>query len=159
MRPKHVPGGTIRCYRRISETWARRMGYELCLFTMTDEHGVPCYHTNVMMAIGTTCAVVCLEAIADTAQRKDVAARLAAAGKEVVAISRAQVEQFCGNVLEVRDGSGRPLLVMSQRAERAFTGAQVAVLRRNFHDLVAVPVETIENIGGGGIRCMLGEIF
>jgi hypothetical protein len=46
---------------------------------------------------------------------------------EVVAITRAQVDEFCGNVLEVKGTGGKRVLAMSSRAFAAFTDAQKAV--------------------------------
>ena len=41
------------------------MKYKMVLFHATDVHGRPIYHTNVMMSVGTTVAVVCAECIED----------------------------------------------------------------------------------------------
>ena len=98
----------------LTEEWAAAMGFnEVVAFDATDADGRPIYHTNVVMAIGTSFAVVCTEAIADASQRERVLARLRSASKEVVQISRAQMGQFCGNVLELLDGRGRPFLALS----------------------------------------------
>ena len=45
-------------------------------FSATDAAGLPVYHTNVMMAIGTDFAVVCLESVADDKERKHLLSRL-----------------------------------------------------------------------------------
>ena len=57
-------------------------------------------HTNVMMAIGTDVAVVCLESVEDERERRRLAAKLGAT-HTVVDISRRQMAALCGNVLEV----------------------------------------------------------
>ena len=49
---------------------------ELVTFKATGAEGSPIYHTNVMMAIGSTCAVVCSESVADDAERQHLLARL-----------------------------------------------------------------------------------
>ena len=55
-----------RADRALAEQWVRDMGYEqLVAFGSFDEAGCPVYHTNVMMAVGTDWAVVCLEAVRD----------------------------------------------------------------------------------------------
>ena len=45
-------------------------------FHSTDAAGLPVYHTNVMMAVGTDVAVVCLESVADPAERQRLLAAL-----------------------------------------------------------------------------------
>ena len=45
-------------------------------FKATGADGSPIYHTNVMMAIGSTYAVVCSESVADENERQHLLARL-----------------------------------------------------------------------------------
>lgn len=45
-------------------------------FRTVDPAGADVYHTNVMMAIGTDVAVVCLEAVPDAAERAHLRERL-----------------------------------------------------------------------------------
>lgn len=49
---------------------------DLVTFHATDKAGLPVYHTNVMMAIGTDFAVVCLESVADEGERQHLRAKL-----------------------------------------------------------------------------------
>lgn len=144
----------------LTEEWAAAMGFnEVVAFDATDADGRPIYHTNVVMAIGTSFAVVCTEAIADASQRERVLARLRSASKEVVQISRAQMGQFCGNVLELLDGRGRPILALSEAAHLGFTGEDRLTLSRHVADFVSVPIPTIESVGGGSVRCCIAELF
>ena len=78
---------------------------------------------------------------------------------QVVEISRAQMGRMCGNVLELQDGRGLPVLAMSSQAHAAFTPEQRALLRRHVAALHHAPIDTIEYIGGGGVRCSLAELF
>eukprot|EP00123_Amoebidium_parasiticum_P008238 comp18669_c0_seq1/m.20327 comp18669_c0_seq1/g.20327 ORF comp18669_c0_seq1/g.20327 comp18669_c0_seq1/m.20327 type:complete len:854 (-) comp18669_c0_seq1:232-2793(-) len=148
-----------RAYRRIAETWAQRMGYKLVTFHATDIQGHPIYHTNVMMAVGTTVAVVCSESVEDPTEKETLLSTLKES-HEVVEITRAQMNEFCGNILEVH---GEPytkrLMCMSSRAYNAFTPEQREMLLKHVHELLHTDIPTIENIGGGGIRCMMGELF
>lgn len=132
---------------------------ELHAFDATDAQGRPIYHTNVVMSVGTGFAVVCDEAIADAQQRAALLAALRRNGRDVVQITRAQMGSMCGNVLELRDARGLPLLALSQRAHDAFTPAQRATLLRHVVRLVATNIDTLETIGGGSVRCCLGELF
>ena len=49
----------------LGQKWVDEMGYnDLVHFTATNSEG-PIYHTNVMMAIGSDVAVICLDSIKD----------------------------------------------------------------------------------------------
>ncbi len=71
-------------------------------------------------------------------------------------ISRVQMDCFCGNVLQV--GS---LVCMSSRAFAAFRAEQLAAIRDSDADveIVHAELELLESIGGGGVRCCIGELF
>lgn len=138
--------------------FGRELGYEVVAFRAFDARGTPIYHTNVMMSVGRRVAAVCLEAIRDPGERGAVAGRLEASGHELVPLSLAQVDEFAGNLLELRSRSGQALYVLSRRARRALRPEQVAVLERHGR-LVAAELDTIETHGGGSARCMLAEVF
>jgi len=147
-----------RCSKRVASQWAKRMGYQMCFFHASDAQEQPIYHTNVMMAVGSSVAIVCLESVTDLQERENLQ-RTLSVSHEVVAITRAQVDEFCGNVLEVKGTCGKRVLAMSSRAFAAFTDAQKEVLRRHTDELVHAAIPVIENVGGGGVRCMMAEIF
>jgi hypothetical protein len=141
--------------------WARAMNFRAEVFEATDAGGKAYYHTNVMMWIGTRCAVVCAEAIA-TDDRERVGASLRASGREVVEIDRAAVNSFAGNMLELATWDealgDSSVLVMSATARAALAGPRLQKLSGCVDTVLAVPVPTIERIGGGGVRCMLAEV-
>jgi len=137
--------------------FSRATGIEVVAFTTRGPGGVPLYHTNVMLAIGTGFAIACPDAIDDAGARRRVLARLRAGGRELVEIDAAQVAAFAGNVLEVATPAG-PVIAMSATARAALRPGQVARLAAHGR-IVAVPVPTIERVGGGSVRCMLGELF
>lgn len=78
---------------------------------------------------------------------------------KIVDISFTQMNCFCGNVLEVRGTSGQKIMVMSSRAHAAFTEEQKDTMLKHVDQLLHVPIPTIEDVGGGGVRCMMGELF
>ena len=78
---------------------------------------------------------------------------------EVVEISLPQLSQFCGNVLELQDGRGLPIMAMSTQAFEAFSEDQRRFMLRHVADLIHAPIHTLEAVGGGGVRCALGELF
>jgi len=78
---------------------------------------------------------------------------------EVVQISQQQMDALCGNALELLDGRGLPILAMSTQAYNAFTEDQRRIMRQHVADLVHAPIDTLENVGGGGVRCCIAELF
>jgi hypothetical protein len=136
----------------------RALGYRTVAFHAQDARGLSIYHTNVMMSVGSALAVVCLEALGDEGERRALIASLEAGGKTIVPLALAQVDEFAGNLLELRSSAGAPLFVLSARARRALRPDQLAVLARHGR-LVTAELETIETHGGGSARCMLAELF
>jgi hypothetical protein len=116
------------------------------------------YHTNVMMCIGETFAVVCSESIDDKAERKMVVENLKQDGKEVILISEDQLNNFAGNMLEVRGSDDRRFLVMSTAARQSLKPDQIAKLEKHA-TILSSSLDTIEACGGGSARCMMAEIF
>ncbi|MEM6261713.1 MAG: arginine deiminase-related protein [Bacteroidota bacterium] len=140
------------------EEFCSRLGIEGVAFHGVDEQGQAIYHTNVMMAMGHKFAVICLEAITDPEEKAFVTKRLVDTGHEVIPISLKQTHHFAGNLLQVYNHAGEPKLVMSERAFRSFTPDQIARFKA-FTDLLVIPIDTVETFGGGGVRCMLAEVF
>jgi hypothetical protein len=136
----------------------RQSGYQIFHFVATDRHGVPFYHTNVMMALGLKTAVVCLESISSASERAKLCEMLAATGHEIVAISQEQVLQFAGNMLFLSNQSGKCYWVCSEAAFQCLTELQRKILQKD-GDFITSSLPTIEAVGGGSARCMLGELF
>jgi len=147
-----------RTHPDLLRVFADEAGYDVCAFDTLDAAGRAIYHTNVMMAIGTQFAVICAATISGSRQRERVIERLTRTGRQVIDISLQQMEAFAGNLLEVQGENGAALIVLSRTAHEALTNEQCAMLQR-FGRLLPVAVETIEQVGGGGARCMLAEIF
>lgn len=147
-----------RADAHIFHLWCKKMGYTPCEFESVDSNGRTVYHTNVVMGIGTSVAVVCAESVKDATQRSNLLKTLAV-HHTVVQITLEQMNNFCGNVLEIAGAHNARLLVMSTRAHAAFTKEQHEVFSRHVKKVVHVPIPTIEDIGGGGVRCMMGELF
>ena len=126
-------------------------------FQKTDSELKPIYHTNVMMALGRTFAIVCLDTIEDKNERKNVLNHLKEDKKEIITISREQVDYYAGNMLEVK-GKEHSYLVMSQTAYESLTPQQIEAIERHTQILYS-DLSTIEICGGGSARCMLAEVF
>lgn len=148
-----------RADQQALEEWAATMRYEICAFHSRGLSGKPIYHTNVLMALGTTHAVICLEVIPDKEEQKAVVAKLKSTGKEIVEITNAQVDEFAGNMIELKGESG-PVWVMSSSAYNALTENQRDMLSNGGkHQLLHADLKTIEEHGGGSARCMIAELF
>ena len=118
----------------------------------------PIYHTNVMMCIGDTFAVICAECIDDKKERKMVLDSLRGDDKEIILITEAQVNNFAGNMLEVLGADDRRYLVMSSSAHQSLTKKQIAQLEEHV-TILSSSLDTIEACGGGSARCMMAEVF
>ena len=116
------------------------------------------YHTNLMMCLGETYAVLCADAIDDKKERKMVLDSLHGDEKEVVLITEDQVNNFAGNMLEVKGANDRRYLVMSTSAYKSLTKKQIAQLEEHV-TILSSSLDTIEACGGGSARCMMAEIF
>ena len=116
------------------------------------------YHTNVMMSIGETFAVICADAIDDKKERKMVLDCLKSDGKEIILITEEQVANFAGNMLQVRGANDKRYLVMSSNAHKALTAEQIAKLEKHC-EIITSDLSTIESCGGGSAACMMAEVF
>ena len=116
------------------------------------------YHTNVMMCLGETFAVICTDCIDDKKERKMVLDNLKENGKEIIVITEAQMNNFAGNMLEIRGTNDKRYLVMSASAHQSLTEKQVMQLEKHA-EILSSSLDTIEACGGGSARCMMAEIF
>lgn len=116
------------------------------------------YHTNVMMCLGESYAVICADTIDDKKERKMVLDSLKGDEKEVILITEEQVNTFAGNMLEVKGANDRRYLVMSAAAHQSLTKKQIAQLEEHV-TILSSSLDTIEACGGGSARCMMAEIF
>jgi hypothetical protein len=116
------------------------------------------YHTNVMMCLAEAFAVICLSCIDDKKERRNVIDHLKEDGKEIIDISEAQVNNFAGNMLQVRGENDISYLVMSEAAYNTLTENQIERLKKHSNILFS-SLDTIEACGGGSARCMMAEVF
>jgi hypothetical protein len=116
------------------------------------------YHTNVMMCLGDTFAVICADCIDDKKERKMVLDSLRGDDKEIILITEDQVNNFAGNMLEVKGKNDERFIVMSESAYKSLTKKQIAQLEAHV-EIIHSSLDTIEACGGGSARCMMAEIF
>jgi len=120
---------------------------------------LPIYHTNVMMCLGETFAVICLSSMDDKKERKLVVQHLKETGKEIIDITEDQVNCFAGNMLQVKGTNDDLYLVMSQSAYDSLTKFQIEQLEKHNKAILSSSLDTIEACGGGSARCMMAEVF
>lgn len=116
------------------------------------------YHTNVIMCVAETFAVICADCIDDKAERKMVLSKLKESGKEVIVISEEQVNNFAGNMLQVRGTNDERFLIMSNAAYESLTPSQIEKIEKHCK-IVHASLDIIEACGGGSARCMMAEVF
>ncbi|HAA20027.1 MAG TPA: amidinotransferase [Cytophagales bacterium] len=146
-----------RTHREVVMQVAEELGYDPLFFTANGPDGKPIYHTNVMMALGDSFAIICMESIQDPAERQLVTNVLKKTKHQIEEISTEQMGHFAGNVFPVINQVGKKLLLMSQQAHDALTIEQ-RVRWSAYGKLVPIPVPTIEKYGGGSIRCMIAGV-
>jgi len=147
-----------RTNKTVLEKFAQAHGYRAITFYSKDENGTEVYHTNVIMHIGETYAVICLESIKDEIERIAVSQLLTSTGHEIIPITLQQVHDYAGNMLQVKNNKGQKFTILSKKAHKALSKEQKDILKVHTN-LLPVDITTIETIGGGSVRCMMAEIF
>lgn len=123
-----------------------------------DGKRLPIYHTNVMMALAETFAVICLDSIDDKKERKNVVDHLKMDGREIIAITEQQMCHFAGNMLQVIGANEQRYMVMSSQAYKSLTDIQIKAIEKH-GPIIHSSLDTIELCGGGSARCMMAEVF
>lgn len=148
-----------RCDRQALMEFCQERDYLQLDFKTESSNKTPIYHTNVMLSIGESFAVICKDSVVEGFQKDILIEQLQASGKEVIEISLEQAEKsFCANILQLHNEQGERLIAMSQSAYQGFNESQLAILKRH-GKIIACDIATIEQVGGGSVRCMLAENF
>ena len=134
------------------------LDYEYFIFSAYDNSDSLIYHTNVMMCVAEEFVVACLDSIKDIDERQSFIELVENCDKELIEISMEQMENFAGNMLQVKSKNGEPILVMSSTAKKCLTSDQLSKLM-GYCKIVAPEISVIEINGGGSARCMMAEIF
>lgn len=146
-----------RTHPDVVAEFSHRTGYRTVTFSAADAGGQAIYHTNVILCIAETFAVVCLASITDPDERLMVRQELESLNKRIIDISLKQMASFAGNMLQVLTQKGQKLLLMSTRAFKALTPKQIELLD-DYVTLFHFDLSTIEGNGGGSARCMMAEV-
>ncbi len=146
-----------RTEKKLFEEWCDKMHFTPLSFYANDQ-GHPVYHTNVLMSVCENLVFICLEAVVGVDVRQRLLDCFNESNKEVVVISKSQMRNFLGNVLEIQNIQGESFLVMSTSAFEALDNVQKKSINKKIKILHS-PLNTIEYFGGGSARCMIAEIF
>jgi hypothetical protein len=147
-----------RTHEEVFNDFCKQLGYKPVLFNAVDKNDKMIYHTNVLMCIGSTYAVVCTDSIKDKEECKNVKKSLEKSGKKIVEISFDQMEHFAGNMLEVKNKEGKRFLIMSQTAFDCLKDEQKNYLEKEC-TILHPKIECVEVNGGGSARCMMAELY
>ena len=152
---------SLRLDEELFRKFCHKIGYEPVVFHSFQNAGterLPIYHTIVMMCVADQFVVICLDCIDDEMEREKVQEVIKASEKELIEISEEQMQQFAGNMLQVRNSEGKTFLVMSETAYNSLKPEQIAAIEK-YSEIIYSDLNTIETNGGGSARCMLAEVF
>jgi hypothetical protein len=136
---------------------ANILGYELISFDTSDESGKPVYHTNVILSIGTD-FIILSSGYLSNLDKERIISSLKKSGRMLIEIDMNQTKAFAGNMLELRNHLDEKIILLSETALNALNDFQISALQ-TAGLLLPVSIPTIEQLGGGSVRCMLAEIF
>ena len=143
-----------RTTQSVVNTVCNLLALKPVIFNAYDEKGTAVYHTNVLMCVATEFVMVGLNMV-PSEERKALVTHFLQSHHEVIDLSLDQINQFCGNAIELQGDNGR-ILALSQTALNAITPAQITVIQKTAK-LVPLPIPTIES-AGGSVRCMIAGV-
>lgn len=133
------------------------LDYTPITFRAFHEHGLPVYHTNVLMHIHSSIAGLCSDMI-HPSDKKAVLDAMHIHADHLIELSSVQVHQFAGNMLSIFNSKGDPCLIGSNTGYASLNQQQMQLIERSCIP-VSVNIPMIEKVGGGSARCMLAEIM
>lgn len=147
---------SIRTQKSLLESVAQQLHMRPVVFSASKK-GHEIYHTNVLMADGEDFVIANVDLIQETEQEKFIEVLNQTYGN-VVYLNQQQIDDFAGNALLVKNRKGEKYLLMSERAHKSLLPAQMDVIEK-YCRILSSPIPTIENVGGGSVRCMLAENY
>lgn len=152
---------SLRLDEKLFRDLCEKIGYEPVVFhSFQNAMGkrLPIYHTNVMMCVGEKFVIICLDSIDHEIETEKIIEVIKNSGKELIEISDGQMNQFAGNMLQLKNTDGKAFLIMSESARNSLVPDQIAKIE-NYCEIISADLSTIETNGGGSARCMLAEVF
>ncbi len=160
-RQSGIPERAAEEVQRLAAALARHgirviLEHDLVAFETRHGAGRPIYHTNVLLALGPDWAVVSADVIAQRRERAAIVARLSESGRNVIEIPVETMRAFGANVLSLRGAAGAVIALSTRALDALPRSARERLGERA--TLVATPLTTIEDVGGGSARCLLCEV-
>jgi hypothetical protein len=146
-----------RTDKNLLELLCKKINCQTITFKAVDTNKQDIYHTNVLMTIGDTFAVICTECIPDKNELEKVLNSLKATNHEIITISYSQMNAFTGNMYQLFNEEGKSFLIMSEQAFKSLTPQQIEQLKKHT-EILHTPLYTIEKYGGGSARCMIADM-
>lgn len=146
-----------RTHPQVLEIFCTESGYTAITFNAVDGQNLPIYHTNVLMCVADKFVVICLDTIISESEKSKILRSFKTTNKEVIPISLTQMNNFAGNMLEVKNQEGKNYLILSAAAFNSLNDVQKVKLK-SYAEILYADLQTIESNGGGSARCMLAEI-
>lgn len=146
-----------RTHPQVLEIFCTESGYTAITFNAVDGQNLPIYHTNVLMCVADKFVVICLDTIISESEKSKILRSFKTTNKEVIPISLTQMNNFAGNMLEVKNQEGKNYLILSAAAFNSLNDVQKVKLK-SYAEILYADLQTIESNGGGSARCMLAEV-
>ena len=147
-----------RTSENVLNDFCQKLGFTPILFNAVDKDGKMIYHTNVLMCVGSTFAIICKDTIKDPEEKNRIIESFNKTNKKIIEISLEQMQNYAGNMLEIKNKKGKRYLIMSQTAYDSLNKDQKMYLEGEC--IILHPkIECIEVNGGGSARCMMAELY
>jgi len=149
------PRTTEALFRRLMN----EIGYKAIIFSATDPNGVPVYHTDVILTVGSDWNILAEGYVKEGDEKVALLKSLHSDGQTSFVLPHEAVSNFSGNCVEVQVVDGeKNVLVISETGwmnmpedAKKFLESKLVVC--------AAKLDIIQAVGGGSARCMVGSIY
>jgi len=143
-------GSGQRCSFQVAQVWKESLNYnELITFETTKIEGAPILETSLIFFFGSNYALLCLDMILLEEDKKRITKRLQETQTELIEITQAQAMKFCTCVCELDFDEGKPVLVCSTGAYKAFTQNQLTRISKYVSMITHCQIDDLEILSGG----------